>query len=231
MNHIFRKILGPFKPLAKKIFPGYFKYDTVNYWVKREGPTYYDNYSRNFDNTLQAKLQEKTLLNNFRELGFDTILEYGCGYARILKLVENEFKGKTIEGCDVSPHQLRNSEHLLGKDTNCKLFLVNGRTIPKDDNSYDIVYLCNVLQHQTHQIINNVRSEILRIAKKYIVLMEPTYTPEEEESDRKEGTVIDKTCYKHDHTGYFISKGCKILKYEWIEKVGNYNIIIERPEF
>jgi len=228
MNSILRKVLKPFKPVAKKLFPGYFKYDTVSYWVNREGPTYYDNYSVNFDNTEQARLQEEALMAELIKLNFDSVLEYGCGYGRILRLVENEFKGKKIEGCDISPHQLKNSENLLGKDSTCKLFLVDGKTIPKENSSFDSVYVCNVLQHQTHLIINNVRSEILRVAKKYIVLMEPTHTYEEEEADRIKGTDNDKTCYRHNHTGYFESKGCKILKCEWLPKVGNYIIVMEK---
>lgn len=229
MNSILRKILRPFKPIAKKIFPRYFVYDTVNYWVKREGPTYYDNYSVTFDSTLTAKLQQENIIAELKKLDFDSVLEYGCGYCRILKLVEDDFKGKIIEGCDISPHQLKNAEKLLGKDTKCRLFLVNGKTIPKEDNSYDIVYICNVLEHQTHEIINNVRSEILRVAKKYIILMEPNHTSEEEALDKSEGTGIDKTCYLHNNTAYFESKGCKILKCEWIKETGNFLIVIEMP--
>lgn len=230
MSSIIRKVLRPFKPIAKKIMPGYFKYDTVKYWTKREGSTYYDNYSVNYDTKEQAKLQERYLLAEFRNMEFDSIFEYGCGYCRILKLVEDEHKGKVIEGCDVSPHQLKNSKHLLSKDTTCKLFLVDGKTIPKGDKIYDVTFLCNVLQHQTHYIINNVRSEIMRVTKKYIVLMEPNHTPEEEKADRNEGALEDKTCYKHNHTGYFESKGCKILKCEWIPAIGNFLIVIRLPE-
>lgn len=230
MNSILRKILRPFKPVAKKLFPGYFEYDTVDYWVKREGPTYYNNYSVNFDTTELARLQQENILSELKKLQFDSVFEYGCGYCRILKLVEDEFKGKVIEGCDISPHQLKNAEHLLGPDTTCNIFLVDGKTVPRKDKSFDVVYVCNVLQHQTHKMIDSVRSEIFRLAKKYIILMEPNHTTEEETADRLEGTDIDKTCYRHNHTGYFEKRGCKILKCEWIKEIGNYIIVIEMPK-
>lgn len=229
MSSIIRKILRPFKPVAKKFFPKYFTYDTVDYWVKREGPTYYDNYSVNFDPTDVARLQQENIIAELKKLSFNSIFEYGCGYCRILKLVEDNFKGKVIEGCDISPHQLKNAEKLLGPDTTCKIFQVDGKTIPRPDNSFDVLYICNVLQHQTHYMINSVRDEVLRVAKKYILLMEPDHTYEEETADKKEGTDIDKTCYRHNNSGYFESKGCKIFKREWIKEIGNYIIVIEKP--
>src|SRR5205085_12230128 len=125
MNKILRSIFRVFKPVIKIVYPGYFKYDTISYWVNREGPTYFDNYSVNFDHTAQAKEQEDTLLEEFKKLQFDSILEYGCGYGRILKLVEDAFPDKKIEGCDISPDQLKNSEKLLGKDSEVVTFLVD----------------------------------------------------------------------------------------------------------
>jgi ubiquinone/menaquinone biosynthesis C-methylase UbiE len=227
MNSLIRKVLRPFKPVAKVLIPGYFKYDTVKYWTKIEGSEYYDKYRVNYDNTEQARVQEETLMAEIRMLEFDSIFEYGCGYGRILKLVENEFKEKQIEGCDVSIHQLNNSHNVLSKDTKCNLFLVDGKSIPRKDKFYDVSYICNVLQHQTHSIINDVRSEIMRVTKKYIILMEPTHTQEEEDADKNEGALVDKTCYRHNHTGYFESKGCKILKFEWVPIVGNFIIVIQ----
>jgi ubiquinone/menaquinone biosynthesis C-methylase UbiE len=228
MNKVLRSILRQFKPIAKKIYPGYFKYDTISYWVNREGPSYYDNYSKNFDATQQAKEQEETLLAEFKKLDFSSILEYGCGYGRILKLVELELPEKKIEGCDISPDQLENSKKLLGENTKCLMFLVDGKSIPRVNNSFDIVFVCNVLQHQTHNLINIVREELFRVAKKYIILMEPNHTDEEVEKDKTESRRIDKTCYMHNHTGFFTAKGCKILKNEWHPGIGNFIIVIEK---
>lgn len=229
MNSIIRKILRPFKPVAKKIFPSYFKYDTIEYWVKREGPTYFDNYSVNYDPTNQAIMQQNVILEELEKLEFDSVFEYGCGYCRILKLVEDKFRGKVIEGCDISPHQLKNAEKLLGPDTTCNVFLTDGKTIPKADSSFDVVYVCNVLQHQTHKLIDTVRSEIFRVAKKYIILMEPNHTDEEVNADISDVNKLDKTCYRHNHTAFFGSKECKVIRCDWIKEIGNYIIVLEKP--
>lgn len=163
------------------------------------------------------------------KIEFSSILEYGCGYGRILNLVENEFPGKKIEGCDISPHQLKKAEEILGVNSRCNLFIVDGKKVPREDSSFDVVYICNVLQHQTHYIIDDVRSEVFRLAKKYILLMEPNHSKEEEEADRIEGSLPDKTCYKHNDSGYFEAKGCRILRNKWVPEIGNYIIVIEKP--
>ncbi len=228
MNKFLRGILRQFKPVAKKIYPSYFKYDTISYWVNREGPSYYENYTRNFDPTQQAKEQEEALMTGIKELKFDSALEYGCGYGRILRLVEESFPGIRIEGCDISPDQLENSKKLLGEETKCLVFLVDGKSIPRDDTSFDLVFVCNVLQHQTHNLINTVREELYRVAKRYIVLMEPNHTDEEVKLDIAEGQRIDKTCYMHNNTGFFQAKGCRILKSQWFPSIGNFLIVIEK---
>ena len=128
-----RKLYYPFKPFLKPIirwlFPGFLKYDTFKYWTMVEGPNYFYSWRIQHENTYLFKLQCKTFINELRKLEFKTILDYGCGYGRILKLIEINFPDRKLYGCDISKHQLKNAKTYLGNASKCVLFYNDGKRI------------------------------------------------------------------------------------------------------
>ena len=203
--------LKPFlKPIFKKLFPKYFSYNTLEYWKKIEGPHYFKYWSKQHENQHSYQLQCKILIDQLKKIDFNSLLDYGCGYGRILKIIENKFPNASIEGCDVSHHQLDNARQYIGTNSECKLFLCDGKKIPRTDNTYDVVYTVDVLLHQTHDLINDIRREILRVSNKFIVLFEGNYKDDEVEKDKIINN-IEKTTYKHNHIEFFINNGCRLL--------------------
>ncbi len=198
------------KPILKKLFPKYFNYSTLEYWTKIEGPHYFNYWKAQNEDLSSYQLQCQILISRLKEIDFKSILDYGCGYGRILKHIGINFPFTTIEGCDISQHQLKNAKKYLGNNSKCKLFLIDGKIIPKADNFYDVVYTVDVLLHQTHDLINDVRKELLRVTNKYLLLFEGNYSDKEVEKDKLISN-FEKTTYKHNHLNFFMKNGCRLL--------------------
>ena len=205
-----KPLLKPLNPIFKKLFPNLFKYNTLEYWSKIEGPHYFYYWKAQNEDLPEYQLQCKILIDQLYKIEFKSILDYGCGYGRILKQIELNFPFASIEGCDVSKHQLKNANRYLGKNSKCKLFLSDGKTIHKDEKTYDVVYTVDVLLHQSHDLIDEVRKELLRVSNKYLLLFEGNYTETEVEAD-KIRSDIEKTTHKHNHIDFYLKNGCKLL--------------------
>src|SRR3989304_930385 len=90
------------------------KYNPYEYWTKR-GITYKDNFQYN-----QIFIEgEKALLNYLQSISFNTVLEFGCGFGRVTKLILENFSVQNYDAFDLSPVQIKNAKQF------CKNFDVN----------------------------------------------------------------------------------------------------------
>jgi SAM-dependent methyltransferase len=83
-----------------------------------------------------------------------SILEIGAGTGRLAKLLSE--KGYSVQAIDVKTSQ--HSRHRIWPVT-----IYDGRTIPFQNNTFDIVFSSNVLEHIPH--VNAFQSEIKRVLK------------------------------------------------------------------
>ena len=56
--------------------------------------------------------QEKSLLSYLKTLSFDTILEFGCDFGRITKLILDNFNVNNYTAFDLSSDQINNAKKL-----------------------------------------------------------------------------------------------------------------------
>ncbi len=81
-------------------------YNPGEYWKER-GKVYKQNfkYDKNF------KLQEDTLIDYLKKYSFSTVLEVGCGFGRVTRLLLSAFPQiKEYFAFDLSPHQIENAK-------------------------------------------------------------------------------------------------------------------------
>lgn len=138
------------------------------------------------------EIKERFCLNLAKELErlgeFDSILEAGVGEATTLGnlLVSLKSKPKEAYGFDLSWSRIKYARHFLDSLnlTNVQLFTGDLFCSPIKDNSIDIVYT-------THSIEPNggrekeALSELYRITRKYLILLEPAYELAGEEARRR----------------------------------------------
>lgn len=127
-------------------------------------PNFYDDYYNKFDHKLT--LREKKRINDTILLipkDVDSILEVGCGDGRIINPLVKKYE--EVCGLDISPKALETVEALK----------IEGRieNLPFEDNSFDIVLCCEVLEHLPFKIYENALQEIERVTKKYIIISVP----------------------------------------------------------
>ena len=92
-----------------------------------------------------------------------SLLEVGCGDGRILNQIKNNYK--TIYGVDISKEGLKKVE--------VPTKLADVSQLPFQDNSFDIVLCCEVLEHIPYETYQKSLEELERVAKKYILISVP----------------------------------------------------------
>jgi SAM-dependent methyltransferase len=145
-------------------------YDPVRYWLARGGG-YLNEFKRHDATTATALAQqEKMLLDMLQGLRFDSALELGCGFGRVLKIVADNFSLRRLEGIDVSPTQIAHAREYVGSPG----IILNVADITKglsyEDEEFDLVYTCEVLMHIPDP--GPIMDEMLRVSRKYILNLE-----------------------------------------------------------
>lgn len=157
--------------VAKRTIRKIIKFNPEKYWIRR-GKVYHSWYNGLSEKEKQSYLaNENHLLNSLKTLGFKSILEVGCGFGRILKLVNSNFKLERVVGVDLSKDQLENARKYIGAT---KVGLHQGTIYSLDfpDNSFDLVLTSEVLMHVPPDKIRAAMKELIRVSKKHVLNME-----------------------------------------------------------
>ncbi|WP_412470490.1 MULTISPECIES: methyltransferase domain-containing protein [unclassified Halobacteriovorax] len=131
----------------------------------------YANANKEFLNEYTSLIAKE--LESFK---FSNIMEVGCGEATTLKNVVKKLNAPVeYLGFDISLSRLLyGNQYLQDLENNGCLFTGDLFNIPLLDNSVDIVYSSHSLEPNGGSE-EMILKELYRIAKKYIVLLEPTY--------------------------------------------------------
>lgn len=127
-------------------------------------PNFYDDYYKEFNHQMTS-LEKKRVYETISLIPKDvnSILEVGCGDGRIINPLVKRYE--KVYGLDISPKALETVEALK----------IEGRieNLPFEENNFDIVLCCEVLEHLPFKIYEKALQEIERVAKKYILISVP----------------------------------------------------------
>ena len=143
------------------------------YWFKH-GRTYKDEfrYNKNFE------LQEKILIDYLKDVSssFSSVLEVGCGFGRITKLLLSNFPNITeYLAIDLSPDQIENAKELIRKGTEMKgqdptvTFMVSDIQSFQIQKKYDLVIASEVLMHILASEIEEVIAKLVSMSNEHVV--------------------------------------------------------------
>lgn len=122
----------------------------------------------------RSERQAEFLIEQIASLSPDSVLEFGCGYGRLLRPLSLELPHLLLAGYDISSTKLANARTYLG-ERNVPLVMGDGRFgLPFRDDSFDLVYTWGVLMHIPPPMDQEVRKELSRVAKNYILHIEGT---------------------------------------------------------
>lgn len=150
------------KILSKKIF-SIFKNRELNY--KNFYVKFYDEYHKRLKKQFSS-FGVKYVEDVCREFSFESVLDAGCGDGEAIR----EFlkKGYNAVGIELSGYKIREG----CKDLKRKgiIFQASLDNIPFKDNSFDLVFSTEVLEHIPEEKIEKTIKEIIRVARRYIFL-------------------------------------------------------------
>lgn len=117
-------------------------YDPDEYWARR-GKTYYDRF------THERYQEQETALVEVIRADWDTrdefdVLEAGCGFGRIGRLLTKNFPQITYRGFDLSEDQIRNARTFFAYG---KASFEQSSIADYTDGEYDLVLAVEVLMH------------------------------------------------------------------------------------
>ena len=119
--------------------------------------------------------QHYWLLGIIKPKKFNRVLEVGCGFGRNLKfLIDQGIKPETFTGIDFSQNLLQLAKANLPPQV--KLYPGKAQNLPFPDNYFNLTFTHGVLMHLPPNQVNQAFSELVRVSKKYLALVEETVT-------------------------------------------------------
>jgi len=154
----------PYKMKFRRIFSTYLMgYQPVKYWKER-GKVY----QKEFVHSKSFQEQEKVLVEYLKQLFFDTVLEFGCGFGRITKLLLENFSIKKYDAFDLSSDQIKNAQKFCKKFKNVN-FSVSTIQDFKSKEKYNIVLGTEVLLHVIPKEINRIISHLVTFSDSHMI--------------------------------------------------------------
>lgn len=112
----------------------------------------------------------------FSKLGcFQTCLEVGCGEATTLALLAGKLGPKTFGGFDISWSRIKYGQQFCQqRGLDPSLFCADLFNIPLESGSVDVVYTSHSIEPNGGREAEAI-TELVRVARKWVVLLEPAY--------------------------------------------------------
>ena len=143
------------------------------YWLKH-GRTYKDDFRYN----KLFELQERVLIDYMKQnsTSFSSVLEIGCGFGRITKLLLTNFAGiSEYHALDISPEQIQNARQLMNDEKEVFKngldldFAVGDITSLQVQKKYDLVIAAEVLMHILPEEIRDVMHKLVKSSNKHVL--------------------------------------------------------------
>jgi len=160
------------------------------------------------------------LLEKVEALRPKTVLEIGCGFGRNLKfLLEHLSYPVAMVGFDISESMIRKAKRNL--NNRVLLGCADINALPFCEESYDLVFTHATLMHVSEQDIKNAIHQIIRVTKRYLVIIEETYWS----MGGVRGSILKPNEYTfiYDYARLLSECGLKII--EMKEEKGDWNLI------
>lgn len=135
-------------------------------------------YSQTYDSdTMQWRLSASSekadhieAMSVFAGKPLETVLEVGCGTGAVLDQLQRRRIGSTFTGIEIGTERSkkRGEGEKAGK---IEILGYDGRHIPFEDSSFDLVYATHVLEHVTDE--REFLYELRRVARRYIYVEVP----------------------------------------------------------
>ena len=179
-----------------------------NYWQNR-GLAYMNDFFHSKYEQREIFFQN-LLMENIKNLNFDSAFEAGCGFGWNLKRLQDEFPSKRIGGLDFSETQLSNGKKYC-KNYDIELSQGDICNMPFKDNYFDLGFSVGVFMNIHPSKIDKAIQEILRVSKKYVVHLE--YDENHAEKFLMQKRKFKTNIVSHDYKKLYENHNVKVVKF------------------
>ncbi|HZT96347.1 MAG TPA: methyltransferase domain-containing protein [Chloroflexota bacterium] len=184
-------------------------FDVNEYWLTR-GKSYVQEERLQTD---YYKTQEQFLLETLVDVGvpIGRVLELGCGFGRITRLLAQAYPQGRIIAVDLSPHQINQARNLCDDCPNVSFQqydLYSTRPLPGHD--FDTAVAIEVLLHHPESVVRDVLRRLASVARWIVNL---------DWSERWTGDVAEHV-WVHDYQAIYRELGISCQVFPLPEKVG-----------
>ena len=138
-------------------------YNPIEYWRER-GKVYYKG---KFDYP-EIKLQEQFIVEALKPLSFSSVLEVGCGFGRVTKLVLDSYPGiAQYVAFDLSSDQVERAKDYVSNPL--VNYAVSDIESFSSDSRYELVLAAEVLLHVRPEGIRSAIDKLLSLSSRYFV--------------------------------------------------------------
>jgi 2-polyprenyl-3-methyl-5-hydroxy-6-metoxy-1,4-benzoquinol methylase len=154
---------------------GFDVYNPHEYWYEH-GKTYKEQFRYNKNFELQESLVIDYLKRNLASSSsFSTVLEAGCGFGRITKLLLTNFPNiREYQAIDLSPDQIENAKEFTRSVTetmsdNPLNFAISDIQSFQSQRKYDLVIASEVLMHVLPSEIEKVMIKLVNMSNHHVI--------------------------------------------------------------
>ena len=173
--------------------------DTELYWLKR-GSGYLSEFKRHNPLTRYRFWRQEQAIRNALPNDIESVLEIGCGFGRITKILLENHDIERIVATDISPDQIASAKRQITDDR------VEFQVISVLDldyhNEFDLVIASEVLMHIPPHQIRDVVNRMERASRQYVMNVD-WHAP-------GEPLEAGGYCWQHDYCS--LHSGAKLVK-------------------
>ena len=168
---------------------------TERFWIKigRDHKQRYRRHSLHIK--MRNRKQEREILRMLNQLEFSSVLEVGCGWGRLTKLIMKRFNPSPYVAFDISADQIRNAREYVGNKVDFRVSSISNFAFK--ENSYDLVFASAVLMHIPPKEVRSTIDKMVFATKKYVVNVdwyEPGYKG-----------IPEWWCFHHDYMRLYLA--------------------------
>jgi SAM-dependent methyltransferase len=167
------------------------------YWELEGGRRYMEDEAFLLGPRSATEMQGQFLAAEIRALGAGSVLEVGCGYGRMLKEIRAGVDVRLC-GVDFSRSQLQAERGYVAPAAIPVVLADATRGLPFGDAAFDLVYTQGCLMHVPPPCDRAFRSELARVARRYII-----HTEEFNDSVH---------VFAHDNEEHYRALGYRLIK-------------------
>lgn len=143
----------------------YLTFDPKRYWIER-GLTYINQYPPVEEGT------DLMYLKILAGVGFNSLIEIGCGYGRRLRRIAESFPHSRLVGVDISSTLIFKAREYLKDHPEIELRETNGLHLPYADKSFDISFTYGCMIHVPKSGLFPFFQEVCRVTREKGLFLE-----------------------------------------------------------